>query len=86
MLAVGDLVTGGADLLGDVGVEQPELAVHARGVRLDAPEPVDHRRRYALARHREVVDRLGGFSAPELFSHFDIHPSKLVHPWYGRER
>ena len=50
-----DAVAGGGDPLGLVGVEQPELGVHARGGGLDAPEPARDRRRDRLAGDGEVA-------------------------------
>ena len=47
-------------------VEQPELGVHARRGALDPPEPAHDRDRHALARDREVLDRLRGLAAPQL--------------------
>ena len=38
-----------AILLGQLGVEQAELGVHARGVALDAAEPADDRQRDAFS-------------------------------------
>ena len=52
--------------LGHVAVELAQLGVHAGGRSLDAPQPVDHRRRNALPRHREVLDGLGRFAALQL--------------------
>ena len=57
---------GGGDPLGEVGVEQAELGVGARGGALDAAEPAHDRDGDALAGHGEVVDGLGGLAAPEL--------------------
>ena len=66
VLARGDLVARGGDPLGQLGVEQPELGVHARGRALDAPEPADDRQRDAFSRNREVRDGLRGLAAPQL--------------------
>ena len=66
VLALGHLVTGAGDALGDLGVEQAELGVDARGLGLDAAEPAHHRCRHALARDREVHYRLGRLGPPEL--------------------
>ena len=65
-LAVRDAVAGGGDPLGLVGVEQPELGVHARGGGLDPAEPARDRRGDRLAGDGEVGDRLAGLAAPEL--------------------
>ena len=65
-LPCGDLVAGGGDLLGQLGVEQPELRVDPRGVALDAPEPAHDRQRDAFSRNGEVRDGLGGLAAPQL--------------------
>ena len=46
----------------------PSSAFDARRGALDAPEPAHDRHRDALARDREVVDRLGRLAAPELLS------------------
>ena len=51
---------------GELGVEQAELGVRARGGALDAAEPAHDVDRDALAGHGEVVDGLGGLAAPEL--------------------
>ena len=59
-------VGGGRDPLGLVGVEQPELGVHARGRGLDPAEPARDGRRNRLAGDREVLDRLARLPAPEL--------------------
>ena len=55
-----------AILLGELGVEQPELGVGARGGALDAAEPAHDRQRHALAGDGEVRDGLGGLAAPQL--------------------
>ena len=52
--------------LREVGVEQAEVRVGARGGALDAAEPAHDRDRHALAGHGEVVDGLAGLPAPEL--------------------
>ena len=65
-LARGDAVGGGGDALGLVGVEQPELGVHARGGGLDPAEPAGDRRRDRLAGDGEVLDRLARLGPPEL--------------------
>ena len=57
---------GVGDPLGEVGVEQPEVGVRARGGALDAAEPAHDRHRHALARDREVRDGLRGLAAPQL--------------------
>jgi hypothetical protein len=62
----GDPVAGGGDALGLVGVEQPELGVHARGGSLDAAEPARDRRRDRLTRDRKVVHGLLSLASPEL--------------------
>ena len=49
-----------------VGVQQPQLGVHAGGGRLDPPQPVHHRRGHALAGHGEVLDRLARLGPPKL--------------------
>ena len=64
VLAGGDLVARGGDPLGQLGVEQPELGVHARGGALDAAEPADDRQRDAFAGHREVRDGLAWSRRP----------------------
>ena len=62
----GDLVPRGGDPLRDVGVQQPELGVDARGGALDPAQLAHDRDRHALARDREVRDGLGGLAAPQL--------------------
>ena len=64
VLALGDLVAGTGDALGEVGVQQAQLGVHARGRGLDAPEPVDDLVVHRVARDREVLDRLGRLRPP----------------------
>ena len=57
-----------------LGVEQPELGVHARGGGLDPAEPARDGRRDRLAGDREVVDRLARLAAPELLGS-SAHPT-----------
>ena len=45
---------------------RPSSAFTRAAAPLMRPEPVDHRGRDALARDREVLDRLGGLAAPQL--------------------
>ena len=72
----GDLVAGGGDALGEVGVEQAELGVDARGGALDAAEPAHDGDRDALAGDREVVDGLAGLAAPQLLSLCTLMPCR----------
>jgi hypothetical protein len=65
-LAARDAVAGVGDALRLVLVQQPELRVHARGGRLDAPEPARDRRRNRLARDGEVLDCLTRLVPPQL--------------------
>src|SRR5581483_10013373 len=53
-----DAVGGGGDPLRLVGVEEAELAVHARGGGLDASEPAGDGRRNRLAGDGKVAHRL----------------------------
>ena len=46
--ALGDLVGRGGDPLGEVGVQQPEVGVGARGGALDAAQPAHDGDRHAL--------------------------------------
>ena len=68
----GDPVGGGGDALRLVGLEEPELGVHARGGGLDATEPAGYMRGDRLARDLEVLDRLVRFEPPEL-----VHAASL---------
>ena len=72
-LAVGDAVGSGGDPLGEVGVEQRQLAVDAGRGALDPAQPADDGHRDRLAGDREVVDRLGGLAAPELLAFLHAH-------------
>jgi hypothetical protein len=65
-LAGRDPVGGGRDPLRLVAVEEPELAVHARGGGLDPAEPARDGSRDRPAGDREVFDCLAGFHPPEL--------------------
>ena len=62
----GDRVAGGGDPLRLLGVEQPELGVHARRGGLDPPEPARDGHRNRLAGDGKVRDRLARLAAPEL--------------------
>jgi hypothetical protein len=64
-LAGGDPVAGGGDALGDVGVEQPEVGVRARGGGLDPAEPVRDRRGIGSP-ETGSSRRLLGLAAPQL--------------------
>ena len=69
VLAGSDLVPGSGDALGQLGVQQAQLGVHAGGRGLDAAQPPDHGGRHRLAGDREIVDGLARLRAPELLSH-----------------
>ena len=61
-----DLIGGGGDPLGLGRVQQPQLGVHPRRGGLDPTQPMHDSRRDRLTRHREVLNRLAGLSAPKL--------------------
>ena len=76
--ALGHLVARAPDSLRQLGVQEPELAVHARGGGLDAAQPVQHRGRHPLAGDGKVLHCLACLHAPELLPHlFDRHGPRL---------
>ncbi len=53
------------DGLGDIAVEQLQVAVHVGRTRLDQAQGVDHRARRTQIRDRKIVDRTLRLRAPE---------------------
>ena len=68
VLAGADRLAGGGDALGEILVEQAQLAVDLGRGGLDPAQPADHGHRHRLAGDGEVVDGFGGLATPELLS------------------
>ena len=84
---------GCRDPLGLLGVEEPEIGVHARGRGLDAPEPASDMLGDRLAGDLEVLYGFRRLTTPKLapraesisalFRHRPVRPSPVGSQWGG---